>query len=277
LRTKSIRESIRKNADLFSPPMTPFEPCTKSKLDRTDVICGFPAKTIRNFLGYARDGAFAHSDAVRVKDFEDDAAHYFGDSAAAVVAELTRRGWIEPGQSDGDFEHHSVPKDKPAIRLTQLGKQSRVVSLNKRFPRTEGNAIVDKLIERAKAMNANNDLLYGVSELRLFGSMLDSKAETVGDVDVAYELFRKTRPDLTWTQWNVQRAKASGRDLRYDDEISFGVREVRSLLKDRNTRLSLQGLSDFDRLVPKPRYKVIFKTKLKLSPRELATERVQRG
>jgi hypothetical protein len=39
-----------------------------------------------------------------------------------------------------------------------------------------------------------NDLLRGVLELRLFGSMLDPKAETIGDVEVAYKLYDKPPP-----------------------------------------------------------------------------------
>jgi hypothetical protein len=59
--------------------------------------------------------------------------------------------------------------------LTQTGKQSRIVSLNKRFSRADGEAMVAELAERAKAINARDDRLCGISELRLFGSMLDPK------------------------------------------------------------------------------------------------------
>jgi len=46
--------------------------------------------------------------------------------------------------------------------LTQIGKQSRIVSLNKRFSRAEGEAVVAELVERAKAINARDDLLCGI-------------------------------------------------------------------------------------------------------------------
>jgi hypothetical protein len=48
-----------------------------TKLDRTDIICGYPAKEIRDFLGYARDGAFANSDVIEAQCFDDVAVRYF--------------------------------------------------------------------------------------------------------------------------------------------------------------------------------------------------------
>jgi hypothetical protein len=66
--------------------------------------------------------------------------------------------------------------------------------------------------ERAKAINARDDLLCGISELRLYGSMLDPKVETVGDVDVAYELFYKQPPPgKRRSEWHIERAEQSGR------------------------------------------------------------------
>jgi hypothetical protein len=147
------------------------------KLDRSDILHGYPAKKIRDFLGHGRDGAFSYRDYCEVETFIGVADDYFGCDAKAVTAELLKRGWIIKGKGR-DLKECTEDQNTAIMILTQIGKQSRIVSLNKRFSRADGEAVVAELVERAKAINARDDLLYGISELRLYGSMLDSKAET---------------------------------------------------------------------------------------------------
>jgi hypothetical protein len=187
------------------------------KLDRSEIICEQPAKKLRDFLGSARNGAFSSDDACDAAVLNKIADSYFGSKAKAVLAELFKRGWMVKGKRDG---RHSEPKKVAIVSLTQSGKQSRAASLQKRFPRAVGEKIVAELVERARAINARDDLLCGVLELRLFGSMLDPKMETLGDVDVAFSLYRKEPPaGKKWTDWNIERAKASGRYLQHIDQL----------------------------------------------------------
>jgi hypothetical protein len=158
--------------------------------------------------------------------------------------------------------------------LTQTGKQSRIVSLNKRFSRADGEAMVAELVERAKAINARDDLLCGISELRLFGSMLDPKAKTVGDADVAYELFYKQPPPgKRRSEWHIERAKQSGRNLQFREMISYGAIEVERLLKARRSRLSLMKMFHFEELQPMPKFLVILKADRKLERQNKGTIR----
>jgi hypothetical protein len=62
------------------------------KLDRSDVICGYPAKTIRDFLGGGPHGAFRHSDHRKPDQLSEIAKRYFGKHAKAVLAALMKRG-----------------------------------------------------------------------------------------------------------------------------------------------------------------------------------------
>jgi hypothetical protein len=244
-----------------------------TKLDRSDIICGYPAKKIRDFLGYARDGAFSDGDLLERDVFLEIATDYFGDGAENVVAELFKRGWLlEDKAEKDDFEY--AEEGASVIRLTQLGKQSRIISLKKRFSRIEGEAIVADLVGRAKMIDARNDLPYGISELRLYGSMLDPQCEEVGDVDVAFELYRRKLPaGMSLTDWNFARAAASGRDLSFRQRLGFGSREVNLLLQGGGQRLSLQRMSDFCLMEPIPKFRVIFQTNRMLSPRKGIFER----
>jgi hypothetical protein len=158
--------------------------------------------------------------------------------------------------------------------LTQTGEQSRIVSLNKRFSRADGEAMVAELAERAKAINARDDRLCGISELRLFGSMLDPKAKTVGDADVAYELFYKQPPPgKRRSEWHIERAKQSGRNLQFREMISYGAIEVERLLKARRSRLSLMKMFHFEELQPMPKFQVILKADRKLERQNKGTIR----
>jgi len=58
------------------------------KLDRSDILHGYPAKKIRDFLGHGRDGAFSYRDYCEVETFFGVADDYFGYDAKAVTAEL---------------------------------------------------------------------------------------------------------------------------------------------------------------------------------------------
>jgi hypothetical protein len=229
------------------------------KLDRNDIICGFPAKKVRDFLG-GKHGAFVHRDHIDPAHCERKAKEYFGEKAIDVLAELSKRGWIIRTKVDADVAADEGMKlNTPIVSLTQEGRQSRIISLNKRFSRTDGDVVVTEVIERAKAINANTDLICGISELRLFGSMLDSNAKTVGDVDIVFELNRRGIAGKEWVARSIARAEATGRSLQYFDQLSYGETEVRLLLKARKPRLSLQPLSSFERLKPLPKSKVIFK------------------
>lgn len=206
------------------------------KLKRNDVICGYRANTIREFLNQT----FSWDDSTGTKRFDAVAEHYFNKNAKAVEAEMVARGWIiyEERNRHGERE--------PPVALTQLGKQSRAASFAHRIPRARGEAIVAGLIERANSINARSELLYWVTELRIFGSMLDPAADTVGDVDVMYALARKSPPEgMQWVEWNRQRAEASGRmSLSFIDEIYFGYHEVKKLLKARLAHLSLHAIDE---------------------------------
>jgi hypothetical protein len=226
------------------------------KLDRIEVICEQPAKTIRDFLGRARNSAFHDDDDCDATILDKIAEDYFGKKSKAVLAELFKRRWMVKGKRDGE---NGEPKKVAIVSLTQSGRQSRAASLQKRFPRAVGDEIVAELVGRARAINARDDLLCGVSELRLFGSMLDPKAEMVGDVDIAISLYRKEPPaGKAWTDWNIERAKASGRYLQYIAQLCYGTNEVKLLLKARKPRLSLHEISDLEKLEPVPKSKVIF-------------------
>jgi len=106
--------------------------------------------------------------------------------------------------------------------------------------------------------------------------MLDPKVETVGDVDVAYELFYKQPPPgKRRSEWHIERAKQSGRNLRFREMLSHGATEVERLLKARKSRLSLMEMFHFEHLQPMPKFQVILKADRK--PERQTRARIREG
>jgi len=99
------------------------------KLVRHDIICGFPAKKIRDFLG-GKHGAFLRGDHIDPAHCERKAKEYFGDKTKAVLAELFKRGWIIRTKVNADVAADEGMKlNTPIVSLTQEGRQSRIISL----------------------------------------------------------------------------------------------------------------------------------------------------
>jgi hypothetical protein len=117
----------------------------------------------------------------------------------------------------------------------------------KRITRAKADLYVAELLQRADDINANPDLLHRVRRITALGSYI-TDATDLGDIDIAVELEDKV-PAGQRSEANRARAATSGRkNLFLNDELTFGEREVKRLLKGRNPYVSLILYSDFQRL-----------------------------
>ncbi len=62
-----------------------------------------------------------------------------------------------------------------------------------RIEREVAEAVLQRLIERAGEINAEEKYAWRIVRLELFGSMLDPSAATVGDIDIAIEIEPKSK------------------------------------------------------------------------------------
>jgi len=130
--------------------------------------------------------------------------------------------------------------------LTDQGVRLGATRMLKRIPRAKADEMVAELIERARAINANSELLHWVLELRAFGSYITTSPD-LGDVDIAFQLER--RPvEGNWIEANRKRAVASGKHVRWPNDLTYGGQEVLLLLKGRNQHLTLHEVEELDRL-----------------------------
>jgi len=133
---------------------------------------------------------------------------------------------------------------------TDKGRRFGIATANTAITRQKADELLNDLIERAKTINANDDLVYVVERIKVFGSYLSNK-ELLGDLDVAVKLTRKYE-GIDFTNRNQKRiitASQNGRKFSsYMDQISFPHTEVMLMLKTKKKGLSLHD-EDTDEII----------------------------
>jgi len=205
------------------------------RLDRKVIIAGQPIKRVRDFLRSYRDGRPA-PDAV-IEFFDTDP-----DTANAIIGAMVARGLIAEAPEPWDR--------RPVVyTVTELGVRFAAASLLKPIARPKADRIVSDLLARVEDVNARDDLIHFVGEVRAFGSYITDAPE-VGDIDLAISLIAKPPPPgKKFTQWHLERARQSGRFFgSYIDKLFYSQNEVRRLIKGRNQYVSIHPMSDLDEL-----------------------------
>jgi hypothetical protein len=154
--------------------------------------------------------------------------------AQVLVDEMMKRGWLERTKA-GDYD------------CTYAGRSLALASLLKPISRATADEIVADLVDRARAINANPDLLAWVKQLRVFGSYITT-SDDLGDIDVAYELERRIDDGKQWVAASERHAKAAGKQIKFPHTLNYGDREVELLLKNRERRLSFHAVSELEEL-----------------------------
>lgn len=127
------------------------------------------------------------------------------------------------------------------LKETIKGRRLGITKVNPPISREKATQLLNELIDRAKAINANDELVYFVESLKVFGSYLSDKA-VLGDLDVGIKLIRKYDSDK-FAQKSQERsdlAIESGRRFSNStDELFWSETEVLLMLKARQRGLSL--------------------------------------
>src|SRR6202041_3094660 len=135
----------------------------------------------------------------------------------------------------------------------------RNASAAKRIGRGTAERHLADLLKRVQAVNADESLLFYVSRVVLFGSIL-SDAPTVGDVDVAVELRARTDDRAQFRTWAEDRIRlAYEEDRRFrniSDEATWPAQEVMRRVKGRSPVISLTTTED--RVLEAAKNEVVF-------------------
>ena len=210
-------------------------------LDRNTLICGLPVKTVR--------------DAIREMNRYDnnDYGWTVEELGNHIEISTTHAEWLcNTLLEHGILERMPQPDTRwhargTYYRVSDAGTRFTNASMLKRVDRTRVDKLLAGLLERVQEINANNDLCCFVNEIRLFGSAVDTEAESFSDVDICYVLARRKTPPQykKWTDWSIARAKLSGRkSLQFLNMLYYGNTEVMRMIKNGSPYLSLHSLED---------------------------------
>ncbi|TCR80781.1 hypothetical protein [Rhizobium sp. BK376] len=150
-------------------------------MSKHPTVIGIEISTIRSlFLKHEnRRGRFLLATAI-------DDLKLPAQDADAFLRKVATAGYIE--WSDGAGENSDW-------NLTQHGLRLMADSLGARISRQRAQLIIDEVVRRARAINADPDRLARVKELRLFGSALDAGRDDYGDVDIEAEIEIRRFPE----------------------------------------------------------------------------------
>lgn len=173
--------------------------------------------------------------------------------ARKVIKQLEQEGYIVLQKVKyGDIFQYELTE-------TEKGRRFGVATANPAISRLKAEQLLNELIERAKQVNANKELVYFVERIKVFGSYLSGK-ETLGDLDVAVKLTRKYEGD-NFIKENQKRVHLAIRNNRrfsnYTDEIYWPHREVMLMLKTKKKGLSLHD-EDSDEVVSKTTTEIVY-------------------
>lgn len=222
------------------------------QLSRNEIVFGLPAVTARNIMAKHLAGCdWFYLGAVE-QALETEVCFERGrggfkridykaakEQAPVLLQKMIEEGYVEKGEVDNDREHG----ERQSYAVTEKGHELSRVRFIKRMTRSKAIEQLRAFIERVEAVNAG-EYTKIVTDVWLYGSMI-TDAEDIGDVDVTIKLAQ--RPGHcgypSHKAHNDARAKASGKNLSFFEELYFGENEVTTFLKDRRPHISINGFT----------------------------------
>lgn len=169
--------------------------------------------------------------------------------AKNVITQLVEHGYLEANK---EYRY--------SLSTTIKGRQLGIAKAIPPISREKAKKMLNELIERAKAINENNELVYYVVHLKVFGSYL-SDVDTLSDLDIGFKLAPKYK-GVKFTKESrkrVEHAMVNGKQFNnLIDELSWPHLEVVRLLKSRKRSLSLHE-EGCDQILDMVKSRIIFK------------------
>ncbi len=156
---------------------------------------------------------------------------------------------------DNLIEHHLTASVK--------GRRFGIATASPPLSREKATRLLNELIERAKSINGNDDLVYYVENLCVFGSYL-SEVEILSDLDVGFKLVQKYLDDEfdNKSQARIDLAFEKGRHFRdFLDRLSWPQKEIILMLKAKQIGLGLHD-QDVDKVFKVTESKIVYQYKV---------------
>ncbi len=211
------------------------------RVSKDDVICGVPAPIARELM--------RHYDHARPAEIACDVLGI--DQAAA-------RNQLNAFETAGYLKRDGCesPANGAWWLTTISGHALAQASFGKPISRVTARRHLVRVVERARAYNADAGRLLSIGEIAVFGSYLDPAAGYPGDLDLAVSAVRRdSDPDLH-VRKVLAYARASGRRFgAFHELIHWPARELRMVLKNRSPAINI---TDEDISLRTGRFEIIY-------------------
>jgi predicted nucleotidyltransferase len=115
-----------------------------------------------------------------------------------------------------------------------------------RLDRTKTEALLKDVLGRVEVLNRNAELLFWITEVRVFGSYLTDSVD-LGDIDLAIKMERDQRV-REWAEACLSLAEKSGKTFsNYLSELCYPEQEVLRRIKNRSPYVSVHFVEELDR------------------------------
>ncbi len=211
-------------------------------IDKTQIIAGFSAIIVRDFLMKSMDRLFTEDGVVR--HFKVNKAE-----AATIIEELQKIEYIEPVE----IRKHQF------LSVTTAGRTLALASASKPILRKTADKKISEILNRVATINSSNHYVYAVTKVVVFGSYL-SEQERINDIDIGIALEKKATSEdcfIEMCEQSIQKAQKDGRRFRTQVEMMYWPQqEVHLFLKSRSKAISLHSLHD--EVIRSAKQKVLF-------------------
>lgn len=225
-------------------------------LDPNDIMFGLPVLRVRAIVRFAMQKRFSGTKG----EIQDEIVRRLKMEKSAVrntIHHLLQEEYMVWQQLGNNSKRLYV------LESTDKGRRFGISKANPPISREKAEVLLLELIERAKEINGNSDLVYYVARLKVFGSYLSDK-KVLGDLDVGYKLEQKYVGNEITRRSNqrIELALKMGRHFRSSiEKFSWPRREVEKFLRTRKKGLSLHD-EESDGVVNKTENREVYKFEL---------------
>jgi predicted nucleotidyltransferase len=209
------------------------------KIDKSQIIAGYPAIQMRDFLRKFRFSIIELSTIQQAFRIDSDEAKMFLRRAIGL-------GYLKSAK---DFSSG----ERQTYEITPSGLELANASAAKPITRETAGRLLMEFMGRVQAINAGaeDQYAYRVESVVLFGSMLSDK-ERLGDVDIAVELQPATSDAKEFDdlcRYRHTMARVDERHFNSDFErFAWPATEIFNVLRARSWSLALHHLSDLSEM-----------------------------
>ncbi|RYY18164.1 MAG: nucleotidyltransferase domain-containing protein [Alphaproteobacteria bacterium] len=196
------------------------------QIDRESPICGVKPVRLKALMQLDR---FSTPTAMAVLKMPET-------KISDTLTQLGKAGWISWGGTRHDVDlWSSMP----------LGHRLAASRLIRRFPVSQGRALLPKIVETARRLNADPHASHRICGIILFGSVLTGEDDgDAGDIDLVVDTGRRRLPSDTIKALIAAEERAMPEHLGFHARLYRQHADLCRAIKKVSNKISLHGFGD---------------------------------